>query len=269
VNLYIRRLIWPSLIAAACTMPAVAQAPRASGQTYVYQLAVNNNISTDYSTLPASVRGQAQAMQAAGNKTPIIYVFTLTTDRVNSDGSAHVNVSFTNSLESNTRGADPSVLARFNQFEATFGADGRLIPQYDPNMHLTVGAHGMSPPEEIHNQKAQQMSNFFADFNTFAGGCAKRGEIKAGDAWRVVSKDQYANPRTYDFAATSVAGAVATVVMKGNFTSPNSTFNLDATGRYDLARRLVLDLRATNTFKNTTPTGMSSSGTTTMEYELQ
>ncbi len=267
MNLYVRRLIGPALIAAwAGALPATAQAPRAAGQTYVYRLTVAKDISTDYSSLPASMRGQAQAIQSAGNKTPTIYVLTLATDRVNADGSAHVNVGFTNSMEN--RGS-AATYAGFNQFEGSLGADGRFMPQYDPNMHLTVGARGMSPPEEIHNQKAQEMTNFFADFNTFAGGCAKRGQIKTGDMWRVTSKDQYANSRTYDFAATGAAGSVAAVTMKGDFASPTGASSLYATGHYDVARRLVLDLHATNTFKNTTPAGISSNGTATMDYDLQ
>jgi len=268
VNLYIRGLIGRALVAAAaCTLPAVAQAPRAAGQTYVYQLTANDNISTDYSSLPASVRGIAEANLAKANKTPTVYVLTLTTDRVNADGSAHVNVGFTSSLESGIRGADPAVLARFNQFPATFGTDGHFMPQYDPNMQMDP--HGNYSMDQMHNQKASEMARLFTDFNTFAGGCAKRGQIKSGDVWRIAGKDQYANSRTYDFAATSIAGSVAAVTMRGDLRSPNSTSSLDATGHYDVARHLVLDLRATNIFKNTTPTGMSSSGTSTMEYKLQ
>ncbi|MBV9699585.1 MAG: hypothetical protein JO078_05610 [Candidatus Eremiobacteraeota bacterium] len=264
----LRPLILAGVTATAC-VPAAAQAPRSAGQTFVYELTVTNNVSADYSSLPASIRGQAEATQARGNKTPIVYVLTLNADRVNPDGSAHVNVSFTNSLEAGLRGADQSVFARFNQFAGTLGSDGRLMPQYDPNMKLTTGSHGMSSPEELHNQKAEEMTDRFADFNTFAGGCGKRGQIKAGAVWRVDSHDQYGGSRTYDFSAMGVAAAVAAVTMKSSSASQIGTNSIEADGHYDLMRRLVLDLHVVTTFKNAPPGAPSSSGTTTMDYTLK
>ena len=255
--------------AAACGT-ALAQTPRSPGQAYVYELTVTHNVSVDFSNLPAGIRGQAAAQEERGNKTPVVYVLTLDTDRVNPDGSAHVNVSFTNSLESGIRGADPAVFARFNQFAATLDADGRLIPQYDPSMRLSVGAHGMSPPDEIHNQKAGQMADLFADFNTFAGGCAERSHTKSGGVWRVDSHDRYGLSRTYDFSASAGASPdVATVTMKGAFTSPTGSDSVDGNGHYDAVRRLVIDLHLVDTFKNAPSGGPASSGTTTMDYHLK
>ncbi|MBV9233469.1 MAG: hypothetical protein JO030_05450 [Candidatus Eremiobacteraeota bacterium] len=260
-------VILAAVTATAC-LPAGAQTPRSVGQTFVYELTSTSNISADYSSLPAGIRGQVEAARARANKTPVNFVLTLTTDRINPDGSAHVNVSFTNSVEAGLRGADQSAFARFNQFAATLASDGRFVPQYDPNMKLTTGLHGIAPPEETHNQKAGEMVDRFASFNAFAAGCGRRRQIKPGDAWRVDIHDQYGMSRTYDFSATGAAAQVATVSMKGSFASPNGSDGIDGSGHYDMRRHLVLDLHAVDTFKNAPPGAPSSSGTTTLDYTL-
>ncbi|MBV9026978.1 MAG: hypothetical protein JO311_00050 [Candidatus Eremiobacteraeota bacterium] len=261
----------PAILALLVTSPcntAAAQGPRAAGQTFVYEITVSHNIKADFSSLPASMQGQVAAQEARGNKTPIVYVLTATADHVNPDGSAHAHVGFTNSLEGNLRGADQSVFARFNQFGAAFGADGRLIPQYDPKMPPATDSRGMTP-EQIQNTKAGQMSDILADFNIFAAGCAKRGQIRIGDAWHVASRDQYGMSRTYDFAATAIMGSVAAVTLKGAFASSTGTNSVDAAGSYDIARHLIVDLHVVESFKNVPAGGPSSSGTTTTDYRLK
>ncbi len=230
-------------------------------------MTIAHTIKEDLSSLPASVRGTAEANVAAGNKTPTTYVLTLTVDRVGTDGSAHVNVGFTNSLESGH--GSPAVFAQFNRFDATLTADGQLVPKYDPNMPLTVGDRGMSPPEEIHNTKAGQMAQLFADFNTFARGCAARPQMKAGDAWHLTSRDQYGVQRTYDFGAAPDSGGAPTVTMKGSFSTANSSATVNANGHYDRGRGLVLGLHEETTFQNSPPSGVSSSGTSTVDYRLR
>jgi hypothetical protein len=250
-----------------CTLAAFAGV-RAAGESFVYELTVASTIKEDLSSLPASVRGAAEANLAAANKTPASYVVTLTADRVDPDGSAHVNVGFTNSLESGHGSAE--AYAQFNRFDATLTADGRFVPKYDPNMPMTVGARGMSPPEEIHNTKAGQMAQLFADFNIFARGCAARPHAKAGDAWQITDRDRYGIQRTYAFGAVAGAATGApTVAMKGSFSSANSSSAVSASGHYDGRRGLVLDLHEETTFQNSPPSGVSSSGTTVADYTLR
>ncbi len=257
----------PLIVGCLCALPASAGV-RSAGETFVYEVTVAHTIKEDLSSLPASVRGTAEANVAAGNKTPATYVLTLTADRVGTDGSAHLNVAFTNSLESGH--ASPAVFAQDNRFDATLKADGQLVPKYDPNMPLTVGDRGMSPPEEIHNTKAGQMVLLFADFNTFARGCVARPQMKSGDIWHVTSQDQFGIQRTYDFGAAPDSGpGIAVVTMKGSFSSASSSATINANGRYDRGRGLVLDLHEETAFQNSPPSGVPSSGTSTTDYKLR
>ena len=268
MNVWPLRVVAFSLVAGCLgALPALAGV-RSAGETFVYELSIASNIKEDFSQLPASVRGTAAANMAAANKTTTLYVLTLSTDRVNANGSAHVNVTFTNSGEN---GHGPAaVFAQVNQFDATLTADGRFLPKYDPNMQMTVDAHGMLPPEEMHNSKAESMAGFFGDFNTFASGCAARPHMKAGDVWQVVSQDRYGMQRTYQFGVGADSGnGVPTVTMKGNFASPNSTSTVDATGHYDRSRGLVLDLHEETAYQNTPPSGVASSGTSVNDYKLR
>jgi hypothetical protein len=240
-------------------------ATRSAGQTYVYQLTVHSNTKADFSTLPASYRGQAEAQLAKANKTPTVYIWTLNTDRVNPDGSAHVNVGYTYNLE------PPSpIMAQFHRFDGQLMPDGRLIVNYDPNMQPRASA--TPSPEEIHNTNAGQFERYFADFNTFAGGTAKRGHFKAGDTWRVTSRDRYGYPRTFDFSVTGVnagsSGSIAAITMTGDVASQVGSDSMHASGHYDVARGLVLDLHKEETSHTTTPNG-SSSTDTSYDFALQ
>jgi hypothetical protein len=252
-----------------CAIPALAGV-RTVG-TFVYELTIASNIKEDFSRLPASVRGQAEATLAAANKTPTTYVLTLTADRIDSDGSAHVKVGFTNSLESGHGSA--AVYARFNQFDATLTSDGRFLPKYDPNMQMTVGARGMSPPEEINNAKAEQMAPMFTDFNSFASGCAMHSHMKAGDVWQVTTQDQYGISRKYEFAVLAAAAGSGSgspaVTMKGDFATATSTSTVNAIGHYDGVHGLVLDLHEEITYQNSPPSGVPSSGKSAIDYKLR
>jgi hypothetical protein len=241
-------------------------AVRSSGQTYVYQLTVHSNTKADFSALPASFRGQAEAQLAKANKTPLVFVVTLNADRANPDGSAHVNVGYTYNLD------PPSpIMAQFHRFDGQFTPDGRFIVNYDPNMQ--VRANATPSPEEVHNTNAGQFDRYFADFNTFAGGNAKRGHFKVGDTWRVTSRDRYGNPRTFDFSVTGVnpgsSGLIAATTMTGDFASQAGSDSVRASGHYDVTRGLVLDLHKEETSQSTAPNGSSSSSDTSYDFALQ
>ena len=238
-------------------VPAFAQSTRAAGQTYVYELSTTSNTQVDLSKLPASVRGAVQANLAAGG-TPTVYVVTATTGQANPDGSAKVHVQFTNSREPSS-----PVFARLNQFDGTMSAAGQLLPTYDPNMRPSPN---QMSDEQIRNTKAQTIDQLFATFNDFAGGCGTRGALKAGEAWRAASTSRFSVAKEYDFAVTGIAGSIATITMKGGFSSAAASNNIDASGHYDMARRLVLDLHVTQAFQNA---GGGSSGTSTMDYKLR
>ncbi|MBV8726840.1 MAG: hypothetical protein JO233_03565, partial [Candidatus Eremiobacteraeota bacterium] len=156
-------------------MPVLAEGARPPGQTYVYELSTTSNTQVDLSKIPANIRGAVQANLAAGS-TPTVYVVTATTSRVNPDGSANVHVQFTNSREPAS-----AAFARINQFDGVLTAAGQLLTHYDTN---SPPPSGQMSDEQMRNAKAGQIAQVFASFNDFAGGCGKRGQLKAGDAWR-------------------------------------------------------------------------------------
>jgi hypothetical protein len=245
---------------------------RLVGQAFVYDITQTTNMKVDLSNLPASIRGRAEANQAAVNNKPTTWTVTMTTDRLDADGSAHVNVKFTNSIEAATPAG--AVFAARNKFGGTLAADGRLSPAYDPNMEMTYDSHGLSPAAQIENVNAQKIAGLFTDFNTFAAGCSKHAHYKVGDAWRVVSQDPYGVSREYDFSVTaleSVSGHDAPAVsMRGEFASQGSSAKVSASGHYDVARHLVLDLHEDTAFNNSSgPNAATSSGTGSTDYKLQ
>ena len=256
VKSYIRTPLTLALIASlTLAVPAIAQSTRAAGQTYVYELTTTSDVHPDLSKIPASMRGAVQANVAAGS-TPTVYVLTATTGEVAPDGSAKIHVQFTNSRLKN-------VPARFNQFDGMLTPAGQLVPNYDPNMPPPTG---QMSDEQMRNSTAGQFALLFANFNDFAGGCGKRVRIKSGDAWRSGTSSQLSVAANYDFTVTAVAGSLATVTMKGGFSSTGGSNSVQGTGHYDMARRLVLDLHATQAFQNSAAGG---SGTSTVDYKLR
>jgi len=241
---------------ACCAAAAFAQLDRTPGQTYVYELTVTSNTQVDLSKLPAAVRGAVQANLAAGG-TPTVYVLTAATGQVNADGSANVHVQFTNSRLPNS-----PVFARVNQFDAILSPVGQLLPTYDTNMRPSPN---QMSEDQMRNTTAQTIDQQFATFNDFAGGCGKHGHLRTGDSWRVASTSRFSVAQYDLFAVTGVAGPVAVVTMKGGYSSSGGSNNFEATGHYDMARRLVLDLHVAQTFQN----AAASSGTSTMDYRLR
>jgi hypothetical protein len=243
--------------------PASAAGARASGQTFVYQVSMATDEQADNSNLPAGIRGQVDAQLAYAKNHPTVYVLTLSLTGVAPDGSASAHVSFTNSLE----GAS-AVFARVNQFSATFTADGRLIPHYDPNRPMPTASQPSI--DDMQNVKASTMAQTFAYFNTFAGGCAKRPHVAGDTRWRVENTDPLGMAQAYDFSVASVdANGVAAVTMKTEAHGSSAHSAIDGSGHYDSARGLVLDLQVVNAFSNAAPSGVSVSGTLTTDYALR
>jgi hypothetical protein len=250
-------------------LPALADT-RPIGQTLVYDITQTTTTKVDLSSLPASIRSRAEANYAAANGKPQKWMVSITTDRVDADGGAHVNGKFTNSIEAaSVAGA---IFAKRNTFGGTLGADGRLMPTYDPSMQMTFDSHGQSPQAQTENVNAQRITSLFADFNTFAAGCAKHGRFKAGDAWRVVIQDPYGISREYDFSVGALDSAnghdAPTISMKFESSASGASSKVTATGHYDGARQLVLDLHEDTASSNSSsPT--ASSSTSSIDYTLR
>ena len=250
-------------------LPALADT-RPIGQTLVYDITQTTTTNVDFSSLPASIRSRAEANLAASNGKPQKWMVAITTDRVDPDGSAHVNGKFTNSIEAASVAA--AVFAKRNTFGGTLGADGRLIPTYDPSMQMTMESHGQLPQAQIENVNAHRITGLFGDFNTFAAGCSKHGRFKAGDAWRVVSQDSLGMTREYDFSVGAPDSAnghdAPTVSMKVDSAGSGASSKVTATGHYDVARQLVVDLHEDTAYSNSsTPT--AASGTGSIDYTLR
>jgi hypothetical protein len=255
----------------ACAQPLFAEG-RSPGQTVVYELTQVSTNNTDFSSLPAMVRGRAAANQAAANGKKMTTRLTLTTDQVDADSNAHVNGTYHRSMEG-LSGIPATALSATQKFQGTLTADGRLLPTYDPGMPATPDAHGMYSEAVTQNIHAQEMQGTFVYFNTFVTGISKHPRLKSGDAWRVVIQDTYGISQSYDFSVSAPSpetGSDASVVtMTGDFSGPGSSSKVSAMGHYDPVRRLVVDFHQDNTYASTTPNGISTSGVASTDIRLQ
>jgi len=250
------------ILAVAVAAPAVAATTRAPGQTYVYNVTIATDERVDASTLPGAVQAHVASTMAYAKTHPTEYVVRIGLESVAPNGSAQAHVSFTDSLLGNG-----AAMAQMNEFAASFTRDGQLVPAYNANRKLNPQVQ-MST-QDAQNAQAGMMGQTFAIFNSFANGCAQRPHIVSGDTWRVQSSDQYAMSQTFEFAATSTDAKGVAVTMKSVAQSASGGSTVTATGHYDAARGLVLDLRVQNAFSNTAPNGVSVSGTQTTEVALQ
>lgn len=264
---------WQLAIAIAAglsNLPAFANS-RAPGQIIVYEITSVSTMKTDLSSLPSLVRGQAETNQKFANGRESKTKLTLTSDQADADGDAHVNATFTQSMEG-VFGIAATAMAAAKNFQGTLTADGRLLPAYDPNVAATLDAHGRYSAAETDNIHAQQMQGTFANFNTFITGLSKHPHLNPGDTWRVVVEDAYGVSRNYDFAvaasgSTVVAGAPA-VTMSVNIEVPHSSLKSTATGHYDPARHLLVDFHEESSYATQSPNGISSSGVTSSDIKL-
>lgn len=258
------RLFWRVTVAlglgTATVQPSFAA--RSAGETVVYEITVIQNSKTDLSSLPAMVRSRAEANQAAANGKKLTTTVTLNVDSVDDEGNGHVLASYHQSMEGLT-GAVATAFAAAQTFQGTLTPDGRLLPTYDQGMATPLDSHGRFSAAATENIHAQQMLGTFGNFNTFVTGIVKHPQLKDGDVWHLVSQDAFGISRQYDF---SVRGSE--VSMAGSFNAPNSTSKIVAAGRYDPARRLLVEFQEENTYASTNPNGVSSSGTMTSVVKL-
>jgi hypothetical protein len=258
-------------VSALSALPAWAET-RAAGQSFVYELTESTVSKTDLSSLPASIRAQAEKNMAAANGKKITTKLTLAADRVDADGNAHFNATYTQSMEG-LSGITATAFAAAQEFQGTLSADGRVLPAHDPAMPATLDAHGRYSAAEMQNIHAQQMQGRFGDFNIFAMGLTKHPHPKAGDVWRLVVQDAYGVSRPYEFSVSAPGAqdglAAPAVSMKADLAGPASSSQLAATGHYDGVRRLVTDFHAQTTYSSTTPTGISSSGVSMLDIRLR
>jgi len=226
---------------------------RTVGQTLVYDLTEVNHASVPPG-LPAAALARFQAV----NGKPLTSTLTVSIDKVDPDGSAHVNASMVNaamaSLPSNLR--DPA-----SDFQGTLMPDGRIVPTYDPSLHPTAGAGGVLniTPAISQNNVAGMTIGRLDDFNAFAQGCGARASIKNGDSWRQQYRLSY-SAMEFSFTAGAtemIAGhAAVAVTMKTSYQSPQSSESIVASGHYDLTQRLVVDFH--DEVQSTTPAGPAS-----------
>ncbi|MBV9269850.1 MAG: hypothetical protein JO165_02070 [Candidatus Eremiobacteraeota bacterium] len=250
------------------TAPATA-ATRSVGQTLTYDVTTTNKST---SGPPAGLPPQGVAMyEAAMAKAAkgINSSFSIVVDRVDGNGTAHVNGSITSAE------FPPAALAiapYLNTFQAMLAPDGRIIPKYDPSLPSTTTRdnkyHEMLPtPESAQNLNANRLH--VTEFNRFALGCGKRGALKPGDAWRVQVRDADSGATLiYDFAVTGTDTAAAIVTMKTNRQGQYGSQKIDATGHYDTAARLVTSFHEESTYDQTTPGGHRA-GSDTFDFTLR
>jgi hypothetical protein len=249
---------------------AAAAEGREVGQIIVYEMTRTSTTKTDLSSLPSTVRGQAEANQKLANGKAFRTKLTLASDQVDADGNAHVNVSFTESMEG-LSAMTAAAMSAAKSFQGTLTADGRLLPAYDPNVAATLDAHGRYSASATENVNAQQMQLAFANFNTFITGLLKHGRPNPGDTWRVVVQDPYGVSRNYDFAVAADAAAPRgspVVTMTANSEVPHNSLKSTATGHYDAARHLLVDFHEDSNFATQSPNGISSAGTTSIDIKL-
>ncbi len=260
---WVPRLAAAGAFAVGCASPALADG-RTAGQTIVYTFVETNHITIPPapSYLPPSVRAQYDANAKNADK-PVPYTLTLPLDSVAADGTAHANATLLYpalaALPLRRRKAPGA------DFQATLGADGQIRPLYDPAMKPAAGAGGrlVMTSEVTQNANAGSAMGHFTYFNAFALGCAKHGAAKPGDVWHVQLQDASIT-KTYDFSTSARGGDTSLVTMRYDVQDVNGSITLNASGHYDVARRLVADLHVET--KGTMTTGPF---TTESDFKLQ
>ncbi|GAC1410441.1 MAG: hypothetical protein NVSMB64_19570 [Candidatus Velthaea sp.] len=124
-------------------------------------------------------------------KTTFLDGFTVTINRLDTDGSAHAHLS-----TSSKRG--PLGLA----LEATVTPDGQIVPKVDFAVIKAAGADQNNPgamiPTRYRSWTQAEQANFWAFvadrrmilFNEVALGTGKKKSFSEGDSWRIVIPDQ-------------------------------------------------------------------------------
>lgn len=257
------------VVIASCPCTAMA-AVRTTGEMISYEIKQTTTTKTDLSSLPASIRARAEQNQAAANGKTATTNLTLTVDSIDSDGNAHVNAKFTQSMEGVT-GNGASVLAGAKEFQGTFTAEGRFIPTLDPNASPSIDSHGRYTSANAPTINAQQMLGTFTDFNAFVTGASKRPKFKTGDNWHLSMQDAIGITRQYDFSVVELDSAnasAALISMKCEFSSDTSSQKITATGHYDAASRILTTYHEDNAYSSTA-NGMATSGVTVMDIKLR
>lgn len=183
-------------------------------------------------------------------------------DTLDDEGNGHVLASYHQSMEGLT-GIAATAFTAVQTFQGTLMQDGRLLPTYDEGMAAEPDSHGRYSAAATENVHASQMLGTFGNFNIFVTGMVKHPKLQDGDVWHLVSQDAFGINRQYDF---SVHGSEVSMV--GSFNAANSTSKIVVAGRYDPARRLLVEFHEENTYASSNPGGISSSGTMTSLIKL-
>ncbi|MDP9024132.1 MAG: hypothetical protein M3N13_01995 [Candidatus Eremiobacteraeota bacterium] len=251
---------------------AAAAAPRTVGQTFVYDVTVATKMTSGVpSAVPAFARAQYEAQQAMAAKGSTS-TYTFTVDRVESDGSSHLQGAETGSR---FPAAALALAPYLNTFMATLSPDGSIVPIFDPNMAPSTTRdnkfHTTLPTEaSAQNMNAEQVH--MTEFNRFAQGCAKRGHFTIGDVWRVRAKDSSGMATLYEFSVSAlddVSGhQYPHVSMSTSSTGTTGSQKITSDGHYDANAGIVVDFHEQTAFNNTYPGG-ETSGTTSTDYRLR
>lgn len=255
---------WQAVAAIAvsvlCTERCIAD--RSAGETLTYEITQVSNNKADLSSLPAMIRGRAEANQAAANGKKITTTLTLTADKPDDEGNAHISAGYHQSMEG-LSGIAATAFSGVKKFQGTLTPDGRLLPTYDAGIPATLDSHGFYSPAETENIAAQQMIGTFGNFNTFVTGVIKHPQVKDGDAWHLLVQDAFGISRQYDFSASA-----SEVTMVGNFSAAHSSMKIVASGHYDSTKRLLVDFHEENTYESSVPNGLASSGVSSTTFKL-
>jgi len=229
---------------------------RTIGQSFVYDLTVVSQASAPEG-LPASARARFDAQ----NGKPVAFAVTLAVDRVDSKGNGHVN----GSIVSPALAALPAFArAAQSEFQGALTAEGQIIPAYDPSLKPTQGPGGVLilTPAINQNTVGGATAGLFAVFNDFAQGCGAHAAINSRDGWRTRGGPAYAR-MDYTLNAGgkgSIAGhETVLVTMKGGYQEPYGSQTIVASGHYDPAQHIVVDLHVeSNSTSRNGPTSITS-----------
>lgn len=217
---------------------------------------------------PEGRMSAAQWAKVVFPKTSFPGRFTVTVDRLDADGSAHVGIS----APSAKRGLPGP------NFDATVTPDGQIVPKVD---FVAIQAAGIDQndtgaviPAGYRSWTQAEQDNYWAFvvdrrlllFNEVALGAGKKKAFNEGDAWRIVIPDQ--NSQIVDFVFQGMqqfeGRDVAMLSLTTTRTTQNGVGPVTGTALYDLRRHLLVNLHVVG--DDDTPFGVRN---VTVDFALQ
>jgi hypothetical protein len=190
-----------TLVVLVAAMGFASAQERKVGQHIIYDVTVN---------------GQGGRMGGGRSMTTTL---DFAIDEVNSDGTAHANVSMQESHA-------PKVT-----FEGSVSPTGAVVGKSNPNIKPHVGMSEQEMTALTANTAAQTIGYTLAPLNAFADSCAARGALRVGDSWQgtinipapvnvvytVTGRQNQAGHDSFAVKITSASGAPGTASGDGYY----------------------------------------------------